>query len=156
MKALVIGCKGQDGAYLCDQLQAAGVEVRGCPQTFSLRPDVKAATEDDYGTEYLDLIVSMRIVDGLEGAVDHIDLHGSGHTEGILTRDIEAAQRFIARVDASCVTVNASTRFNDGGQLGLGAEIGISTSKLHAYGPMGLEALTTEKYVVMGQGHVRT
>jgi len=141
---------------LVDALQAAGVEVRGDAAVCARRPDVRAAESHDYGREYLDLVCLAVVVDGLQGAIEHIEAHGSGHTEGILTTDITTANRFVARVQASCVVVNASTRFNDGGQLGLGAEIGISTSKLHAYGPMGLESLTTEKYVVMGEGHVRS
>ena len=136
-------------------LQEAGVQVRGCPLTRALCPQVVAATDDDYGREFLDLICFVRVVDGLDGAIAHIEAYGSGHTEGILTTELSAANHFVSRVQASCVVVNASTRFNDGGQLGLGAEIGISTSKLHAYGPMGLESLTAEKYVVMGDNHVR-
>ncbi len=142
---------------LCAELRAAQVEIRGCERVQALEgAAVVPATDADLGHEYLDLIVLMRVVDGLDGAIAHIRRYGSGHTEGILTEDLGAAQRFIAEVDASCVVVNASTRFNDGGCLGLGAEIGISTSKLHAYGPMGLEALTAEKYVVIGNGQVRT
>jgi glutamate-5-semialdehyde dehydrogenase len=142
---------------LVDALRAAGVEVRGCPRTQALVHDrVVPATEADDGCEYLDLIALMRVVDGLQGAIDHIRAFGSLHTEAILTTDLNAAQRFVDLVDASCVMVNASTRFNDGGCLGLGAEIGISTSKLHAYGPMGLESLTTERFVVFGQGQIRT
>lgn len=140
---------------LAAALQDAGVEVRGCARTQALCPDVIAAGEDDFGREYLALICLVRVVDGLDGAIAHIEAYGSGHTEGILTTELSAANRFVSRVQASCVVVNASTRFNDGGQLGLGAEIGISTSKLHAYGPMGLESLTTEKYVVVGENHVR-
>jgi glutamate-5-semialdehyde dehydrogenase len=133
------------------------VEIRGCPRTLALAPGlVVAATDDDLGHEYLDLVCMMRVVEGLPGAVEHIARYGSRHTEGILTQDLAAADEFTARVDASCVVINASTRFNDGGCLGLGAEIGISTSKLHAYGPMGLEHLTAERWVVVGQGHVRT
>ena len=142
---------------LCAELHAAKVEIRGCPvvQRLAQTPVVPAQAADD-GCEYLDLIALVRVVDGLEGAIAYIRRFGSGHTEGILTEDLGAAQTFIAQIDASCVVVNASTRFNDGGCLGLGAEIGISTSKLHAYGPMGLEALTAEKFVVIGNGQVRT
>lgn len=144
-------------ARLCAELAAAKVEIRGCPRVQALAGTaVVPANASDYGHEYLDLIVLMRVVDGLDGAIEHIRRYGSGHTEGILTEDLSAAQRFVAEIDASCVVVNASTRFNDGGCLGLGAEIGISTSKLHAYGPMGLEALTAEKFVVIGNGQVRT
>ena len=113
------------------------------------------AGDADYGCEFLDLVCLMRVVDGLDGALDHIARYGSLHTEGILTRDLDAAQRLVDAVDCSCAVVNASTRFNDGGQLGLGAEIGISTSKLHAYGPMGLESLTTERFVVRDASHER-
>lgn len=138
-------------------LHAAGVEVRGCERTLALTPEpVKLAQPSDYGQEFLDLICLVRIVDDLPGAVAHIRQYGSRHTEGILTRDIRAAQQFTQAVDASCIVVNASTRFNDGGCLGLGAEIGISTSKLHAYGPMGLESLTTERWLVLGDGQLRT
>jgi len=115
-----------------------------------------AAREGDFGKEFLDKILAVRVVADLDGALDHIARFGSKHTEAILTRDLERARRFEREVEASAVMVNASTRFNDGGELGLGAEIGISTTKLHAFGPMGLAELTTQKYVVEGQGHVRT
>lgn len=138
-------------------LHAAGVEVRGCAETVARANGLAiAATEDDFGFEFLDMICAVRVVAGLSGALDHIARYGSRHTEAIVTRDLEMARRFVAGIDASCVVVNASTRFNDGGSLGLGAEIGISTTKLHAYGPMGLEALTAERFVVYGQGQVRT
>ena len=136
-------------------LQAAGVEVRGCDRAQALAP-VTAAQADDYGCEFLDLICLLRVVDDMDAAVAHIRQYGSRHTEGILTRDIQAAHRFAQAVDASCIVVNASTRLNDGGTLGLGAEIGISTTKLHAYGPMGLDSLTTERWLVLGDGHLRT
>jgi glutamate-5-semialdehyde dehydrogenase len=113
------------------------------------------ATKRDYETEFLSLKMSVAVVDDIDGAIDHICEYGSGHSEAIVTRDLEAAQRFVSRVDAAAVLVNASTRFVDGGELGLGAEIGISTQKLHARGPMGLEALTCAKYVITGDGHVR-
>ncbi|PNU19429.1 glutamate-5-semialdehyde dehydrogenase [Geothermobacter hydrogeniphilus] len=137
-------------------LTAAGVEVRGCPQVRNLAPEVKAATEEDWDAEYLDLILAMRVVDGLEAAVDHINEHGSLHTEAIVTRDYANAQRFLRLVNSSTVVVNASTRFADGGELGLGAEIGISTTKLHSFGPMGLEDLTTRKFIVLGEGQIRS
>jgi glutamate-5-semialdehyde dehydrogenase len=138
-------------------LRDRGVEVRACPRSSALAPDATTPAEDgDYGCEFLDLVCLMRVVDGLDGALEHIARYGSNHTEGILTRDLAAANRFVDAVDCSCAVVNASTRFNDGGQLGLGAEIGISTTKLHAYGPMGLESLTTERFVVVGDGQVRT
>lgn len=134
----------------------AGVEVRGCPETRSILPDAIPATDDDWSAEYLDLIISVKVVDDMADAMDHISAYGSGHTEAIVTSDYARARQFVRDVDSSVVLVNASTRFNDGGQLGLGAEIGISTSKLHAYGPMGVEELTTTKFVVFGDGQVRT
>jgi glutamate-5-semialdehyde dehydrogenase len=131
------------------------VEIRGCEETRQLVPGARWATEDDYAAEYLDLILSVKVVDNLDAAVDHITRYGSQHTETIVTNDLTAAQRFTATVDASAVLVNASTRFNDGPELGLGAEIGISTDKLHARGPCGLVELTSYKYVIYGDGHVR-
>jgi len=140
-------------------MQEAGVEVRGDSeiQALAMKAEISItpASEADFGREYLDLVVAMKVVDGLDEAVEHIRRYGSNHTEGIVTKDQEAAKQFARRVDASCVVVNASTRFNDGFQLGLGAEIGISTTKLHAYGPMGLEELTTKRFVVIGDGHIR-
>ncbi len=158
MEGLLIDAAVADEAVplLVDALLNAGVEVRGCPEVLARRPQVVPAGPGDHGREYLALVCLVRVVDGLDGAIEHIEAYGSGHTEGILTSDITVANRFVARVNSSAVMVNASTRFNDGGELGLGAEIGISTSKLHAYGPMGLESLTTEKYVVVGEGHVRS
>jgi glutamate-5-semialdehyde dehydrogenase len=114
------------------------------------------ATEADWSAEYLDLIVAVRVVDGLDAAIAHIERYGSDHTEAIVTRDTAAADRFVREVDSSTVVVNASTRFADGGELGLGAEIGVSTTRLHAYGPMGAEGLTTTKFVVRGSGQIRT
>jgi len=140
---------------LAADLRAAGVELRGCERTRALLPGATPATEDDWGREFLDLVIAVRLVDSLDAAIAHIRRYGSEHTELIVTRDVRNARAFVQRVTASCVIVNASTRFNDGGQLGLGAEIGISTSRLHAFGPMGLEALTTEKFVVFGDGQVR-
>jgi glutamate-5-semialdehyde dehydrogenase len=141
-------------------LAAEEVELRCDPASLSIlkRAGVPAvaAREEDYGKEFLDKILAVRVVGDLDGALDHIARFGSKHTEAILTRDLERARRFEREVEASAVMVNASTRFNDGGELGLGAEIGISTTKLHAFGPMGLAELTTQKYVVEGQGHVRT
>jgi glutamate-5-semialdehyde dehydrogenase len=136
--------------------KAAGVELRGCPRTLALIPDAREAQPSDWPAEYLDLILAVKIVSTMEEAIDHIDRYGSNHTETIITSDYERAQRFLSEVDSSVVLVNASTRFNDGNQLGLGAEIGISTSKLHAFGPMGLEELTTKKFIVYGSGQVRT
>jgi glutamate-5-semialdehyde dehydrogenase len=134
----------------------AAVKLRGCGATRTLIPEAEAATEADWHAEYLDLILAVKIVDSMEEAMDHIAAFGSNHTEAIVTADAERAGRFTQLVDASVVLTNASTRFNDGGQLGLGAEIGISTTKLHAYGPMGLKELTTTKFVVKGDGQVRT
>jgi glutamate-5-semialdehyde dehydrogenase len=136
-------------------LLAEGVELRGDPQAQKLVPEAKAATDEDWGTEYLAKILAVRVVDGLQGALDHVARYGSNHTDAICTENYSHAQRWLREVDASCVLVNASTRFNDGGQLGLGAEIGISTTKMHAYGPMGLESLTAEKWVVIGDGQIR-
>jgi glutamate-5-semialdehyde dehydrogenase len=133
----------------------AGVEIRGCAKTVALIPDTKPAVETDWPEEFLDLILAVRIVSSMGEALDHIDRYGSKHTEAIVTDDYGNAQRFLAEVDSSVVLVNASTRFNDGNQLGLGAEIGINTSKLHAFGPMGLQELTTTKFIVYGQGQVR-
>jgi glutamate-5-semialdehyde dehydrogenase len=137
------------------ELQRMGVELRGCEQTRAIVSEAKAATDADWDAEYLDLILAVKVVDGIDAAMAHIERHGSLHTESILTNDEAHAERFLREVVASAVMVNASTRFNDGGQLGLGAEIGISTSKLHAFGPMGLEELTTQKFVVRGDGQVR-
>ncbi len=141
---------------VASKLVAAGVELRGCPRTKEILPDIKDAVEEDWPAEFLDLILAVKVVDDLDGAMDHIIKYGSLHTEVIVTKNYANAQRFIKEVDASAVMVNASTRFNDGGQLGLGAEIGISTTKLHAYGPMGLKELTTKKFIVYGDGQVRT
>jgi glutamate-5-semialdehyde dehydrogenase len=141
---------------MATRFSEAGVELRGCPKTCQFFPGAKAATEDDWGTEYLDLVLAIKVVSSMEEAMNHIASYGSAHTEAIVTSDYARARQFLKEVDASVVMVNASTRFNDGGELGLGAEIGISTSKLHAYGPMGLEELTTTKFVVLGDGQVRT
>jgi glutamate-5-semialdehyde dehydrogenase len=138
------------------RLQAAGVELRGCPETCRILPGIAAASESDWPAEYLDLILAVKVVDDMQAACEHISRYGSQHTEAIVTSDYQRARQFVRQVDASVVLVNASTRFNDGGQLGLGAEIGISTSKLHAYGPMGIDELTTTKFVVYGEGQVRS
>ena len=134
----------------------AGVELRGCPRTLELLPYAKAAVEADWPAEFLDLILAVRVVSDMDEALDHIERYGSNHTEAIITRDYDRSRRFIAEVDSSLVLVNASTRFNDGFQLGLGAEIGINTSKLHAFGPMGLEELTTTKFIAYGEGQLRS
>jgi glutamate-5-semialdehyde dehydrogenase len=138
-----------------EALRERGVELRGCERTRRIAPAAKPVTEDDYAAEYLDLILSVRIVDSLDAAAEHIARYGSGHTEAIITNDIRAAERFTALVDSAAVMVNASTRFNDGHELGLGAEIGISTDKLHARGPCGLKELTSYKYIVHGDGQLK-
>jgi glutamate-5-semialdehyde dehydrogenase len=137
------------------RFEAAGVELRGCPRTCSILRGMIPATDADWPAEYLDLRLAVKVIENMEGAMAHIARYGSNHTEAIVTGDYGRANRFVREVDASVVLVNASTRFNDGGQLGLGAEMGISTSKLHAFGPMGLEELTTRKFVVLGDGQVR-
>lgn len=139
-----------------ERLKAAGVEIRGCERTQQLVPWATPATEDDWYTEYLALILAVKVVDNLDEAIEHINRYGSRHSEAIITRSLDAARRFAREVDAACVYVNASTRFTDGFEFGFGAEIGISTQKLHARGPMGLRELTTTKYVVYGDGQVRT
>ncbi len=141
---------------VAQRLEEAGVELRGCAATLETLPGRTAARETDWSTEYLDLILAVRVVADMDEAMAHIARYSSSHTEAIVTADYHRARRFVREVDSSVVLVNASTRFNDGGQLGLGAEIGISTSKLHAFGPMGLEELTTTKFVVLGSGQIRT
>jgi glutamate-5-semialdehyde dehydrogenase len=140
---------------MAQRFSDAGVELRGCPQTCRILPSAAAAEETDWPAEFLDLILAVKVVPDMASAMDHIAAYGSSHTEAIVTTDFQRARRFTREVDASVVLVNASTRFNDGGQLGLGAEIGISTSKLHAFGPMGADELTTTKFVVFGDGQVR-
>ena len=140
---------------VADALQGRGVELRGDPSTLAILPSIRPAEAVDWDTEYLDLILAVGIVDSIDGAIAHITRHGSGHTEAIVTGSLAAARKFVGEVDASAVIVNASTRFNDGGQLGLGAEIGISTDKYHARGPCGLRELTSTKWVVFGDGQVR-
>ena len=140
---------------VADALHREGVELRGDESSRELVPSMIPAEPADWDTEYLDRILAVAVVDSLDDAIAHITRHCSGHTEAIVTRDLAAARRFVAEVDSSAVMVNASTRFNDGGQLGLGAEIGISTDKYHARGPCGLRELTSTKWVVYGDGHVR-
>lgn len=142
---------------LIERLVREGVEVRGTPLVQALAGEkrITLAEAGDFGREFLDLIVAVRVVDSLDEAIDHIATYGSNHTESILTLDRASAERFTQAVQSSCVLVNASTRFNDGFSLGLGAEIGISTSRIHAYGPMGLEELTTQRWIVEGDGHRR-
>ena len=141
---------------MLSRFREAGVEIRGCPRTREIDPAVVPAKDEDWGFEFLDLILAVKVVPDLDAALDHIARYSSNHTEAIITRDYDRAQRFLKEVDSSVVLVNASTRFNDGGELGLGAEIGINTSKLHAFGPMGLEELTTTKFIVYGDGQIRT
>ena len=140
---------------LVEKLTAAKVDVRGCAKTCQLCPEVTPAAEDDFGREFLDLILAIKVVKNMEEALEHIATYGSQHTEAIVTKDYARAMRFLREVDAGAVLVNASTRLNDGYQFGLGAEIGISTSRLHARGPMGLEELTCSKFVVLGSGQIR-
>jgi glutamate-5-semialdehyde dehydrogenase len=140
---------------LCAHFEKAGVELRGCARTRALVEGVNEATDADWDTEYLAPILSIRVVDGLDQAIEHINAHSSQHTESIITENYTRARRFLREVDSSSVMVNASTRFADGFEYGLGAEIGISTDKLHARGPVGLEGLTSQKYIVLGDGHIR-
>ena len=140
---------------IADMLIGKGIEIRGCAETCALVPSAKKATEEDFYTEYLDAIISCKVVEGLDEAIAHINQHSSQHTEAIVTENYTKARRFLREVDSSSVMVNASTRFADGFEYGLGAEIGISTDKLHARGPVGLEGLTSLKYIVLGDGHVR-
>ena len=140
---------------LAEMLLSKGVEIRGCDETRAIVPQAKAATEEDYYTEYLDSIISCKVVSGVDEAIEHINKYSSQHTEAIITENYTKARQFLREVDSSSVMVNASTRFADGFEYGFGAEIGISTDKLHARGPVGLEGLTSLKYVVLGDGHVR-
>ncbi len=137
------------------QFQTHGVEIRGCERTCAIVPGIAPAREEDWYEEFLDLILAVRVVDGLQPAIDHIETYGSDHTEAIITENYTRAMDFLRRVDSSTVLVNASTRFSDGGEFGLGAEVGISTSKVHAYGPMGVEGLTIEKFICFGDGQIR-
>ena len=141
---------------MAEDFRRAGVELRGCERTMALVPGCGTATEEDWYAEYLDLILAVRIVGDMDEAIGHITRYGSQHTEAIVTSNFERAHRFIREVQSSLVLVNASTRFNDGFQLGLGAEIGISTSRLHAFGPMGVEELTTTKFIALGSGQLRS
>ncbi|MBI3962212.1 MAG: glutamate-5-semialdehyde dehydrogenase [Deinococcus sp.] len=140
---------------ICTRLAQAKVEIRGCERTRALYPTAKPAATSDWDMEYLDLIIGVRVVDSLEDAIGHINRHGSQHSEAIVTQNYAHAEKFLAEVDAAAVYVNASTRFTDGFEFGLGAEVGISTQKLHARGPMGLRDLTTTKYLVRGSGQIR-
>ena len=141
---------------ICRRLSEAGVELRGCERTRRIWPPAKPATEEDWYAEYLDLVLAIRVVDDIQEAIDHIAQYGSNHTDAIVSEDIRRIQQFVRDVDSSSVMVNTSTRFSDGGEYGLGAEVGISTGKLHARGPMGVRDLTTYKWVVFGSGQLRT
>jgi len=136
-------------------LEKKGVEIRGCEKTREISPQVEQATGEDWATEYLDLILAVKVVEDVREAISHITRYGSGHSEAILSNDFANICRFTSEVDAAAVYVNASTRFTDGGEFGFGAEMGISTQKLHARGPVGLKELTTSKYVIYGEGQVR-
>jgi glutamate-5-semialdehyde dehydrogenase len=137
------------------KLDEKNVEMRGDERAKAVCPDIKTATEEDFYTEYLDYIISVKTVDSVDEAIEHINKHSTGHSEAIITNNEKNAQRFLQCIDSSSVYVNASTRFTDGGEFGLGAEIGISTQKLHARGPMGLAGLTTTKYLIKGNGQIR-
>jgi glutamate-5-semialdehyde dehydrogenase len=137
------------------KLKDKNVQVRGCEETVKICSDVIPATEEDYGTEFLDLIISVKVVESIDEAIKHINKYGTGHSEAIVTESYTNSQRFLNEVDAACVYVNASTRFSDGFEFGFGAEIGISTQKMHARGPMGLKELTTSKYIIYGNGQIR-
>ena len=138
-----------------DKLRAKGVEIRACQRTLDIVPDVALAQEEDWSTEFLDYIIAVKVVDEIDAAIEHINRYGTGHSEAIVTSNYFNAEKFLEMVDAAAVYVNASTRFTDGGEFGFGAELGISTQKLHARGPMGLKELTTIKYIVRGQGQIR-
>lgn len=157
LETLLVHCREAEAflPMMAERFKKAGVTLKGCPQTRKILPDIEPAEDADWPMEYLDLILAVKVVNDMGEAMDHIARYGSQHTETIVTRDYARSRCFVREVDASTVIVNASTRFNDGGELGLGAEIGISTSKLHAYGPMGLEELTTTKFVVLGNGQIR-
>jgi len=158
METLLVhrGIAGEFLPLVGERLRKAGVALKGCERTRAILPDIETATEADWYEEYLDLILAVRVVDGIDEAIAHIERYGSLHTEAIVTRDYRNAQRFLNEVNSSTVVVNASTRFSDGFELGLGAEMGISTTKLHAFGPMGLEELTTTKFIIYGDGQIRT
>ncbi|MDF1595185.1 MAG: glutamate-5-semialdehyde dehydrogenase [Acidimicrobiia bacterium] len=141
---------------IAERLLSAGVELRGDAETRVILPGIAPATEDDWPTEFLDLVMAIKVVPSLDAALDHIRAYSTGHTEAIVTGDLMASERFVRETDSAVVMVNASTRFTDGEEFGFGAEIGISTQKLHVRGPMGLEALTTEKYVLHGEGQIRS
>ena len=149
------GCAATHLAPIVRELLEAGCEVRGDPAVMAVDPRVRPATEDDWRTEYLDAVIAARVVDGVDAAIAHIARYGSAHTESIVTADAAAAERFLSRVDSAIVLHNASTQFADGGEFGMGGEIGISTDRFHARGPVGVEQLTSYKYVVRGSGQIR-
>lgn len=157
LESLLVAASVAEGflADLASHYSKHGVEIRGCAKTCGILPEAVLATEQDWDAEYLAPIISIKIVEGVDEAIGHINLHSSGHTESIMTNDFNRAQRFLREIDSSSVMVNTSTRFADGFEYGLGAEIGISTDKLHARGPVGLEGLTSQKYIVLGDGHIR-
>ena len=140
---------------MIERFKEAKVEIRGDEKVREIIPDVKPATEEDWFTEYLDLILSVKVVDGLEEAIEHINYYGSHHSDAIVTNNYSKAKKFLQEVDSAAVYVNASTRFTDGGEFGMGAEIGISTQKLHARGPMGIKELTSYKFIILGEGQIR-
>ena len=156
METLLVDRKiaGEFLPVIKEMMESEGVELRGCDITLEYI-DIKPATEEDWHTEYLDKILSIRVVDNFEDAIEHIEKYGSGHSDAIVTENYKAAEEFLNRVDSACVYVNASTRFTDGGVFGFGAEVGISTNKLHARGPMGIDDLTTYKYKILGDGQIR-
>jgi glutamate-5-semialdehyde dehydrogenase len=155
LESLLLHEKYPENKKIISSLLEAGVEIRGDENACALHAEVKKASPRDFETEYLDNIISLKIVTSPDEAITHIQKHSSHHTEAILARDQEVIQKFLGSLDASALVVNASTRFNDGGELGLGAELGISTSKLHAYGPMGAKEMTTTRFVVLGNGQIR-
>jgi glutamate-5-semialdehyde dehydrogenase len=155
VESLLLHRDFQKNKEVLEALKNAGVEIRGDKDSQNLLSEIKIATDEDYATEYLDKIISVKMVSSHEEAINHILRHSSHHTEAILAKDPKVIEQFLNSLDASCLVVNASTRFNDGGELGLGAELGISTSKLHAYGPMGAKEMTTTRFVVTGQGQIR-
>jgi glutamate-5-semialdehyde dehydrogenase len=140
---------------IVDKLKEYGVEIRGCQLSLDIVPGISPASIEDWDTEYLDYILAIKVVDSVDDAIDHINKHGSGHSEAIITSNYFNAEKFLEQVDAAAVYVNVSTRFTDGFEFGFGAELGISTQKLHARGPMGLKELTTTKYIIRGNGQVR-
>ncbi|MEZ6034775.1 MAG: glutamate-5-semialdehyde dehydrogenase [Planctomycetaceae bacterium] len=158
VETLLIHCDAAPRVWpqLATELQARQVQLRCCPVSLKMTPGAVAATEEDYATEHLDLILSVRIVDSIDQAIEHIRRFGSAHTDAIVTNSVPSSMKFEAEVDSAAVIINASTRFNDGGELGMGAEIGISTDRFHARGPCGLRELTSYKFIVRGEGQVRS